>query len=190
MVFLYLLVIGLVMSFVEEAKFLETKLRKPIVRKSWHYIKISCYCLFAVYFFGSVTANVFTDYVFPSQNPLGRSDAIVPAISFLFWGVIGGWIAIGRERDPSEKDPSLATSVGRINWLLERPITGALAVAEWLVKPATWLIIGVLLLLVIAVAAFIGGAIEQSISAMSTPKAVVLAGVIIAVAILAVGGKR
>lgn len=189
-IFLYLLVIGLVMSFIEQCGFLQNRSFGPKARSAWHYVKITCYCLFAVYALGTVTSNAIASYMMPPPNLPTTSDLPVRILSFLFWGTIGAWIATGKERDPNETDPSLLTSVGRINWLLEQPFSFALLLGERLIKPITWLLIGLSCLVAVALFAFLGGEIERSLESMSTPKAVVLAGVIIAVAILAVKPRR
>lgn len=176
--------IGLIMTVFDASAFKQKRRQWPLFGKIWHHTKVGGLAIIFSYVAGAVTSGVLIAYVFKNQNPYIFSGSPVTVISFVFWAVIGIWVAMGREKLEDDADLDLATSEGRLNWFVERAV---MKVAGFILKWGIWLIVLVVGTLLIY---FVSSLVGQRLEAMSSAQAIVLAGIIIAVAILAVGQRR
>jgi len=182
--------IGMVMFFVDTKKFKEKRAKWPIFSKFWYHLKVSCITLFAVFSAGAITSGMLIDSFFPEQDKNIFSGSPVVVLSFLFWGIQGFWVATGRESPNVILDTDLATSDGRIGWLIEQPIKAGAALVSFLITPAKWLAIAFAAILALVVIYVLSVQLGERLESMSPAKAIIVAGGIIAVAILSVGRKR
>lgn len=178
------------MAFADTKSFKEKRQGWRVAGKLWHHLKVSSFAVFGVFMAGAFTVSLLIYLFFPKQDSYIFSGSPVTVISYLFWGVIGIWVAMGRESFESDSDTDLSTSDGRVGWLIEQPMKACGALLNLLITPAKWLAIGLAAVIVFVVIYVLGVQLEDRLENMSTAKATVVAGVLIAAAILAVGRKR
>lgn len=183
-------VVGMIMAFADTKSFKEKRQGWPVAGKLWHHLKVSSFAVFGVFLAGAITVSLLIHYLFPEQDPYIFSGSPVTVLSYLFWGAIGIWVAMGRESSDSELDTDLSTSDARVGWLIEQPVKVGGALVNLLITPAKWLVIALAAIVVFVVIYVLGVQLEERLENMSTAKATVIAGVIIAAAIMAVGRKR
>jgi len=182
--------IGLAMLFVE-TKGVKDKIQKwPVFAKCWHHLKAFSFAVSGTCIAGAVTSGLLVDYAFPNQSKSVFSGSPVTVASFLFWGALGLWVATGSARSDSDATGNLSTLDGRFTWLIEQPIKAFFALATILAKPAMWLLCALAAVIVFGVIYLVANIIDEKLSSMAPANAIVLAGVIIAAAILAVGSRR